>query len=255
MTNPSDTKPQIKRFFVTADPDAIFKAYQEDGVVIIKGFLNLEQLANFNREVDPHLERQRHGNRPSKAKLMEGSLASILPPQQKRVHNLVGFSKVFRHDILNHGLMHVLCRRAFSVTGDYWLASGAVIDNGPGTPEQIWHRDQPSYPVIQMGPGSAEGLVNFFTALTDFTARAGATQFLWHSHKVDGIPDGDPNHPIVLAEVKAGDSILLSGKMVHRGGDNSTLNFFRRSFPLLFPHRCSRHLNPPFISQGPWSRA
>ncbi|OGE48059.1 hypothetical protein PENARI_c033G07768 [Penicillium arizonense] len=253
MTIPSHTNPQIKRFSVVADPDTIFQAYQDDGVVIIEGFLNAEQLANFNREVNPHLERLRHGNQPSKAKLMEGSLASLLPPQQKRVHNLVGFSKVFRHDVLNHDLMHELCRRAFSVTGDYWLASGAVIDNGPGTPKQIWHRDQPSYPVIQVGPGSAEGLVNFFTALTDFTAKAGATQFLWHSHKVDGIPDGDSNHPMVIAEVKAGDSILLSGKMVHRGGDNSTPNFVRRSLSLaispsvLTPYESTVHLPRPLV--------
>ncbi|KAF7597146.1 hypothetical protein BBP40_009484 [Aspergillus hancockii] len=254
MSIPSGTEPQIKRFSVTADPDTIFQAYQEDGVVIIQGFLSPEQLDKFNREVNPRLAHQRQGYQPSlKARLMEGSLSALLPPQQKRVHNLAGFSKVFRHDILNHGLMHELCRRAFAATGDYWLSSGAVIENGPGTPEQGWHRDQPSYPVIQAGPGTAEGMVNFFTALTDFTAEAGATQFMHGSHKVVGIPDGDPNHPMLIAEMKAGDSVLLSGKLVHRGGLNNTSDFFRRALSLaispcvLTPYESSIHLSRPLV--------
>jgi hypothetical protein len=32
-----------------------------------------------------------------------------------------------------------------------------------------------------------------------------------------GQPDAE--HPIVIAEVKAGDSILLGGRMVHRGSE------------------------------------
>ncbi|GFF57464.1 hypothetical protein IFM51744_09221 [Aspergillus udagawae] len=245
MTGTSAT-PQIKRFRVTDNVDTILQAFKEDGVVILQGFLSDEQLAKFNSEVDPRLAHQRQGNPPMN--LMKGSLASVLPPEQKRVHNLVGFSKVFRHEILNHGLMHEISRRVFAPLGDYWLASGAVIDNAPGTPEQIWHRDEPSLPIFRTEPDRPEGLINFFTALTDFTTESGATQFIWGSHRrVEvGVPDAD--HPVVQAEVKAGDSILLSGKMVHRGGRNSATDYYRRSLSLaicpcvLTPYESSNYL-------------
>ncbi|KAL4768067.1 putative oxygenase [Aspergillus nidulans var. acristatus] len=246
MTKVSATTPQIKRFKATDNVDAILQAFNEDGVVILQGFLSAEQLTKFNSEVDPRLEHQRQNPPPSN--LMKGSLALVLPPEQKRVHNLVGFSKVFRHEILNHEPMHEISRRVFAPLGDYWLASAAVIDNAPGTPGQIWHRDEPARPIFRTDPDRPEGLINFFTALTDFTSESGATQFIWGSHRrVEvGVPDAD--HPIVQAEVKAGDSILLSGKMVHRGGRNSATDFYRRSLSLaicpcvLTPYEASNYL-------------
>jgi verruculogen synthase len=174
MAIQSALQPHIQRYPVTAGSAAIIQALQDDGVVIIEGFLTPEQVEKFNDEVNPRLDAIQQGGNTDKGSL-KGSLANRLPVQQRRVHNLAGFSRTFRHDILNHELMHAICQKTFEVSGDYWLASGAVIDNSPGTPEQILHRDQPSYPVLKTGPTAPQGLVNFFTALTDFTKESGAT--------------------------------------------------------------------------------
>ncbi|KAL4928046.1 phytanoyl-CoA dioxygenase family protein [Aspergillus undulatus] len=224
--------PQIKRFSNTDDRDTIFKALEEEGVVIIKNFLTGEQVSKINRDVDPLVARQREG--PSPLKPMEGSLAALLPPQQKRVHNLTGVSKVFRQDILNHELVHDLCRRFFPSTEDYWLLTAAIIDHGPGTPPQVWHRDWLSHPMVRSGPDDPGMLISFFTAMTDFTAESGATEFVSGSHKVVELSPPDAAHPMMLAEMKAGDCFLTSNKMVHRGGANNTTDYYRRGMSLAF---------------------
>ncbi|KAI0106101.1 hypothetical protein F4776DRAFT_646357 [Hypoxylon sp. NC0597] len=58
-------------------------------------------------------------------------MVDLVPQYVQRVHNIVGLSKVFRHDILNHESMHGICRLALEDSGDYWLGYGAVIENGP----------------------------------------------------------------------------------------------------------------------------
>ncbi|RFU74757.1 oxygenase [Trichoderma arundinaceum] len=204
-------QPQIQRFPVTAEGAAVYKALADDGVVIIEGFLSPEQVAKLNHDVDPRLATLRQAKRIEKAAQPEIDviwMADILEPQVKRVHNLTDFSKVFRHDILNHELMHEVSRRAFKESGDYWLGYGAVIENGPGTPEQFWHRDQPNYALVKGGPDAPEGMLNFFTALTDFTPETGMTQYIWGSHKLAELGEPDTEHPVVFTELKAGDTAI-----------------------------------------------
>ncbi|KAI1214322.1 PhyH-domain-containing protein [Annulohypoxylon truncatum] len=232
----SHPQPQIQRFPVTSDGAAVYKALADDGVVIIEGFLSPEQVTKLNRDVDAPLISMREDGKISKPP-KEGQstywMADIVPQYVQRVHNLVGFSKVFRHEILNHELMHELCRLAFEVSGDYWLGYGAVMENGPGTHEQSWHRDQPNYPLLRSGPGTAEGMLNFFTALTDFTPENGRTQYIWGSHKLVEIGEPDAEHPVVFSDLKAGDTAVLSGKIVHRGSLNATLDTYRRALALI----------------------
>ncbi|KAL4930453.1 phytanoyl-CoA dioxygenase family protein [Aspergillus undulatus] len=244
--NPPVPNDQIKRFAVTADPAAISKAFQEDAVVIIEGFLTPVQVAKLNADLDPLFARQRAA--PPEKPLMASALSSILPPQQKRVHNLVGVSRVFRHEILNHPLMHDLCKRTFAPLGEYWVATSGAIENGPGTPEQVWHRDMSVHPVLRPIPDAPEMMMNFFTALTDFTVESGATQHIMGSHKLADVRPPDAEHPVALGIVKAGDSIVIGSGMVHRGGLNATSDFYRRSLALVFypchltPYEASTHL-------------
>ncbi|RYP10941.1 hypothetical protein DL764_000377 [Monosporascus ibericus] len=250
MTVQSKPQPQIQRLPVTGEAAAVHKALADDGVVIIEGFLSPVQVAKLNGDVDPRLAALQQGEKTMKPPTQVSPspripdlpqpraspsywMADLVPPQVKRVHNLVDFSKVFRHEILNHELMHDVCRMAFEESGDYWLGAGAVIESGPGTQEQYWHRDQPNYALLKAGPGTAEGMLNFFTALTDFTPETGITQYIWGSHKLVEMCKPDTEHPVVFSELKAGDTAVVSGKIVHRGSTNATLDSYRRALALM----------------------
>ncbi|KAI1658833.1 putative oxygenase [Daldinia decipiens] len=252
MTVQSKVHPQVQRFPITADPATVWKAIADDGVAVIESFLTLEQVASLNKDVDPPLfklrEREKRDMPPTKAlpspwnpdkpqaQLSPSYLmADLVPPEVNRVHNLVGFSKTFRHDMLNHEMLHGLCRLAFKDSGDYWLGYGAVIENGPGTKEQPWHRDQPNYGLLKSGPDAPEGMLNFFTALTDCTPETGRTQYIWGSNRwIElGVPDAD--HPVVFSELNPGDTAILSGKIVHRGSANNTNTFRRALATMIIP--------------------
>jgi verruculogen synthase len=235
MTLQSVPSPKIQRFSADADPETVWKAVQADGVAIIEGFLSADQVAQVNKDVDPPLHelRKKEGTiKKAPDGLPSYWMADRVPECVQRVHNIVGFSKVFRHDILNHKLLHGICERAFEPSGDYWLGYGTVIDNGPKTELQPWHRDQPNYPLLRSGPDAPEGMLNFFTCLSDFTRETGVTEYMWNSNKRVEIGEVDDEHPVVWEEVKAGDTAVLSGKMVHRGSANLS-DIWRRALPIM----------------------
>ncbi|CAG8254907.1 unnamed protein product [Penicillium salamii] len=246
------SKPHIQRIPLNAGVDKILKAFEDDGVVVIEGFLSPEQVRQLNSEIDPYLARLRDPECAADPSF-NYSLAKLLPSQQKRVHSLTAKSPTFRYEILNHELMHELASAVFEPVGDYWAVSGAVMDNAPGTPAQPWHHDQVTSPLFNNAGDAPETFINFFSALTDFTEESGATQFIWHSHKGEGIMEPDENHPVVTAVIKAGDSVLLNGKVVHRGGANDSDYFTRRAFTLVLqpsvftPYESNLHLSRQLV--------
>jgi verruculogen synthase len=252
MTRSTPSKAHIQRVPLSAGADKVIKAFRDDGVVIIEGFLSSEQVRRLNSEIDPYVARLRDpAYCPDHS--FNSSLAKMLPSQQKRVHNLAGKSPTFRYDVLNHQLMHEVAAAIFEPVGDYWAVSSVVLDNAPGTPGQPWHHDQRISPLFNNTGDAPESFINFFTALTDFTEESGATQFLWHTHKMEGILEPDEDHPVMTADIKAGDTVLLSGKIVHRGGANDTENFTRRAFSLVFqpsiftPYESNLHLSRQLV--------
>ncbi|RYP54387.1 hypothetical protein DL768_000804 [Monosporascus sp. mg162] len=201
---------------------AVHKTLTDYGVVIIEGFLSPEQVAKLNGDVDPRLAALRQEGKTAKPPTQVSPspwipdlpqaraspshwMADLVPPQVKWVHNLVDFSKVFCHEILNHELLHDVRRMAFEESGDYWLAYDAVIESGPGTQEQVWHRDWPNYASPKAGAGTTEAEMD----------------------------KPDAEHPAVLSELKSGDSAVLSGKMVHRGSVNATQYSHRQALALV----------------------
>nr|ATW01306.1 EasH [Claviceps gigantea] len=228
----SPPQQRTKRFSMDSDPVAIHQAIVEDGVAVIEGFLTPEQVEKLNRDVDARLLAYRNRARPEVTDKQKLWTADFVLEHVARVHNLVDFSHVFRHEILNHGLLHEICRRTFWESGDYWLGFGAVIENGPGTEQQKWHRDQPIYPLVKQGPDAPEGMLNFFTALTDLDDETGRTQYIWGSNKWEELGTPDALHPIENVALKAGDTTIVSGKVTHRGSANLSRKF-RRAMPIM----------------------
>ncbi|KAG6016487.1 hypothetical protein E4U54_001306 [Claviceps lovelessii] len=218
---------KTQRFTIDSDPAAIHRAIVQDGVAVIERFISPELVQKLNRDFDARLAADRNRPKADDTGRQKFWLADFIPEQVARVHNLVDFSHVFGHEMLNHELMHKVCRLTFEESGDYWLGYSAVLENGPGAPEQQWHRDQPSYRLVKQGPNAPQGMLNFFTALTDFDAETGRTQYIWGSNKLDELGTPDADHPIERVGLKAGDATVIGGNITHRGSANLSDQFRR----------------------------
>nr|5YBT_A Chain A, PrhA [Penicillium brasilianum]5YBT_B Chain B, PrhA [Penicillium brasilianum] len=229
----SHMPPRLQRFPATASADEIFAAFQEDGCVVIEGFISPEQVARFSQEVDPAMEKipvevTNNGNSNDRT---------------KRFSKCVIASPTFRNEIIESDLMHELCDRVFSKPGEgmgYHFNDNMVIEVQPGAPAQRLHRDQELYPWWNsMGPAGPECLINFFCAVTPFTEENGATRLVPGSHlwpEFTQINERDcPQFgkiETVPAIMQPGDCYLMSGKVIHGAGHNATTTDRRRALAL-----------------------
>ncbi|KAI9372982.1 PhyH-domain-containing protein [Aspergillus egyptiacus] len=227
MTVTNTSRPVLRRLPMGAGADAIFQVLQEDGCVIIEGFLTPQQVKTFNKEVDPHLKKWEMG---------QGSMQETQLANMKQLSSLPLFSKTFRDDLMNHELLHEICKKAFGPeSGDYWLTTSSVLETDPGYGGQELHREHDGIPICTtLGRKSPEAMLNFLTALTDFTAENGATRLIPGSHLWEDFSQPPPSpDQAVPAEMNPGDAVLFSGKTLHGAGHNQTTDFLRRGFPLI----------------------
>ncbi|KAB8075087.1 PhyH-domain-containing protein [Aspergillus leporis] len=226
MTVPTTEKVPLRRMPMSAGTEAILSALQEDGCVIIQGFLSSDQVNNLNSEVDPHLK---------EIQLKRSTYQEDHLVHMKRKGHLALISKTFRKDLLNHNLMHEICKKTFGpVAGDYWMTVSSVLEIGPGYKGQKLHREQDGIPICNaMGKDCPEAMLNFLVALTEFTSENGATCVIPRSHTWEDFSNLGSPEQTVPAEMDAGDAVLFSGKMVHGAGQNQTANFHRRALPLV----------------------
>ncbi|PFH63360.1 hypothetical protein XA68_12324 [Ophiocordyceps unilateralis] len=221
------------------------KALREDGAVVIRGLVSTSEARSINEEIDQAMQKHITGTKHSDQFFKDFHGANT-----KRLMNLVTLSKTFREAILENDLMHKLCEEVFTKdSGTYWMNSAQCIDIGPGSKAQPLHRDQWQFPIFTLvGPDAPEASINFIVALTEFTEENGATRVILGSHKWNDFNDNGKAEDTVPVELKPGDAVFISGKVVHGGGANSTEDIRRRGVSLVF--QCS-YLTPeeayPFL--------
>lgn len=220
--NPADSerpmKDKVRRVPRSTPIKEIIQIVKEDGGVVIEGFLPPDRVQRLNADIEPYLENFAPG-----ARIDHPAVASFHGPKTKRLTNLVPRSKTWREEVCNDDVAHGLAEELFrQESGDYWQGTAQVIDIGPGSPAQTLHHDFGSFPVYwHMGPDSPEAMMNILIALTDTTEENGATRVIPGSHKWNIFDMGDPSLT-VPATLKAGDCLLITGKVVHGGGANNS---------------------------------
>lgn len=256
----SVTPPHLQKFPATAPADEIYAAFKQDGCVIIEGFVPPDQMARFSQEIQPAMEK-------IQVQVTDDGNSN---DRVKRFSKLVTTSTTFRHQILENDLMHELLQRVFSKPGEgmgYHFNDTMVIEVQPGAPAQRLHRDQELYPWWNsMGPDAPECLVNFFCAVTPFTAENGATRLVpgsnrWPELTLINAADCPQYGQIESAPaiMQPGDCYMMSGKVIHGAGHNATLTDQRRAlafstirrelrpvqaFPLWIPMKIAKDLSP-----------
>ncbi|NMD54515.1 MULTISPECIES: phytanoyl-CoA dioxygenase family protein [Tsukamurella] len=227
----------LTRISSATDIAEILAIVARDGGVIIEGFLEPDQVARFNAEIEAPLQALAAGSTHELAEVQEFHGANT-----KRLTNLVTHSPVFREEVIDHDLVHALCDATFlEESGTYWMTTAQVIEIGPGNAPQRLHRDLGNwYPFVAMGPAGPEVTLNFLIALTDFTEENGATRVIPGSNRWPDFTDYGSPEQTIPAIMNAGDALFISGRTVHSGGANVTESEYRRAVSFAF--------NPGFLT-------
>lgn len=196
--------------------DDIVNEISERGAVIVDGFLSEETLRRFNAEIEPHLGRQRRGQFTVNA-----AVTDFHGPETRHLTGVASVSETFVHEILLHPLYkavgdHFLLPHCAS----YQLNLAHVLDRGPGSGDQMLHRDHDNWP-RELGRVIEHRQFASLLALSDYTAQMGATRLVPGSHKWDVERRPEPNE-IAVAEMTPGSAVIYLGATLHAAGPNTT---------------------------------
>ncbi|KAJ5183750.1 hypothetical protein N7492_001366 [Penicillium capsulatum] len=215
----------------------IAQRLKSDGRVVIESMFTPSQVSRLNADLDTAcadipVGRPANANTPP---LPDRIDAELFGQNTKRLGNLAAF----REEVIDDDIMHDAAAEIFKETGDYWLSTAQMIEPGPGSKAQPLHADAAGWwPFWSMGDQwTPDFTVNFLIATTDTTEANGATGVVRGSHKIkytEAMHDTDfglwrfPDDEVEQIKLKAGDCLLLEGRVVHRGEENKTSDEFRR---------------------------
>jgi ectoine hydroxylase-related dioxygenase (phytanoyl-CoA dioxygenase family) len=217
--------PAIERFDGTADADALYAAFDRDGVVIVENLLPLDVVERVNHEVEGAVDAA-----DPNEELFNPIMQAFHGPCTKQVAGMPGISPTFATDVMCHPLLLALCDRVLLPScARYQLNLGHLLQRGPGAEEQWLHRDEAVWSDVPR-PHPELQLATVI-AFVDFTRENGATRVVPGSHRFADrqmVPAEQmltaPPAPeqIAYAEMPAGSAVIYSGGTIHAGGANST---------------------------------
>lgn len=218
---------QLEHIDISAGFDAIMRALDADGAVIVDNFISSDLADRLIAEIDSDVLGVPSGNRTGGVDMM-----AFHGEKTKRVSRLMSRSAAFA-ELLDHDLMHRWAAR--DIDGDYWLNTGQAMWVGPGQQAQALHRDLVSWPVIvEAGAKGPDVLVEFVLALSEFTEENGATRVVPGSHRWEDFRRPAKDGEAVSAVMDRCSAILYRGKTIHAAGANVTTDQWRRGLHMSF---------------------
>jgi ectoine hydroxylase-related dioxygenase (phytanoyl-CoA dioxygenase family) len=198
-------------------------ALERDGAVIVAGLLDPDLLARFNAEIDPFIAT---APLAKDREFINDAIQWFFGAQTRDVTGVAGRSRVFATEILTHPVYRGLCDAILLPScAAYQLNIAHVLDRGPGSEQQLIHRDELVW--VHLPSPHAEIQLASVIALVDFTADNGATRVVPGSHRwpLDRVATPDE---LVPAEMTAGSAVVYLGSTLHGGGANTTTDERRR---------------------------
>jgi ectoine hydroxylase-related dioxygenase (phytanoyl-CoA dioxygenase family) len=202
----------------------ILARFHEDGFVILREVLDLEEIDALRATLQPYLDLDVRGRNN-----FEGE-------RTQRVYSLVGRGSVFEQTAEHPAVLELMDSL---LQPGYLLTASQAICIHPGETPQPVHYDDPFYNLPRPRPAVSVATI---WALDDFTAIGGGTEVIrgshvWDDEQVATSYDIDPDRPIDEAlavqlmpiEMSAGSLVILSGTLLHRGGANRSA-VTRRAF-------------------------
>ena len=213
----------LQRIAASAPTEQLVAALERDGAVIVEDLLDADLLARFNAEIDPFLESApRALDRP----FLNDVAQWFFGAETRDVTGVAGRSRVFATEILTHPVYGAVCDAVLLPScASYQLNIAHVLDRGPGSEQQLIHRDELVW--VHLPNPHPEVQLASVIALVDFTADNGATRVAPGSHRWDKGRQAAPDE-LVAAEMAAGSAIIYLGSTLHGGGPNVTADVRRR---------------------------
>ena len=212
----------LQRVKVSEPTELITAALEADGAVIVEGLLDDGLLERFNAELDPLLADGSGEDR----RFLNDAIGWFFGAQTRHVTGVAGKSLIFATEILPHPVFLAVCDSVLGPScARYQLNVAHVLDRGPGSTQQLLHRDEAVW--IHLPTPHPEVQLASVIALVDFTADNGATRVAPGSHRWEpGRAATDDE--LVAAEMDAGSAVIYLGSTIHAGGANITDSERRR---------------------------
>lgn len=189
----------------------MFAELDEAGCLVIRDMMSAETIAAVRSELAEHM---------AVAGVEDDKSDDFYPGKTRRVIALMDRSPTAR-DLMMHANINELCGLHLGPhCEDQWqLHVTAGLEVGPGSRDQILHREEDSFPYF--APPRPNLILATMWAVSDFTADNGGTQIVPGSHRWEEGRVAEPNE-IIRAEMAAGSVLVWLGGTLHGAGANIT---------------------------------
>lgn len=226
-------KMSLKRCPATTDLPELLSVLAKDGGLIIEGMFPKAVIAEIAEAIEAQSQHFKPGH-ATQGKAQDGK--EFVGANTIRFSSLGKISPAF-FDLLENQLFAQLTDAALlPICGSYWVNTGQAMLIGPGSTAQILHRDCMNWPQYcePLWPNCPEITLSAMIPLDDIDEAVGATRVIPGSHLWENADDIGTQKQTVAAEMRVGDALLYSGKLVHGGGANITTDRWRKAMHLSF---------------------
>lgn len=221
-------KPELARVPFGAGVDEVKRIVARDGGVVLTGALTTAQVDEINRDLDVVMNLRNAGE------FGEGEgnfIEAFYGKTTKRLQHCLKYSKTYREAFLcSDTVAEYISALLGTPKGSQSLQASQAIEIFPGEKAQPLHRDGGAF-LDALGLNSRDSVelvANTLLALTDVTEEMGATRIVPGSHRFDDFAKTVDPEETIPATLSRGDVLLFSGKLLHGGGANSTVDRPRR---------------------------
>lgn len=220
----------------STDPAKIGEVIERDGAVIVEGLLSEDVVQRVNDEVAAAVDMA-----DPTEEYFDPVMNAFHGANTRQVAGIPGISPTFATDVMCHPTLLAMCDRFLAPScARYQLNLGHLLQRGPGSENQLLHRDEVVWSDIPWPHPEIE--LASVIACVDFTAENGATRVVPGSHRwddralspVEQVQTTVEPGQIAHAEMAAGSAVIYLGGTIHGGGANSTSDTQRRGIHLSY---------------------
>ncbi|NNE73576.1 MAG: mitomycin antibiotic biosynthesis protein [Acidimicrobiales bacterium] len=212
----------IEELSARDEPAKIVEILDRDGAVMVHGFINDNTVEAINAEIDADMQAA-----DPTIEHINPMITAFFGDRTKHLSSVAAISRTFATEVLVHPIYRAACDvMLLPNCANYHLNLAHVINRGPGSDAQMFHRDEDVW--IHMPHPRPEMQVASMLALVDFTEDRSATMIVPGSHRwADRARQPTPDE-IAHAVMPAGSAVLYLGSTIHAGGANTTADVWRR---------------------------
>ena len=210
--------------------ESVLAALASDGAVIVRDFFDPATLQHFRDDMEAAAAQHPVGTMAANEVVRRFWGANT-----KRFTRLAHRSAAFVEILTDPLYLAVADALLLPHASDYWMNTGQMMIIGPGEKAQWLHRDADNWPTMcAPDPAGYEVTVSALFAISDFSSEVGATRVVPGSHLWSDYKRRAEPHEICQAVMPAGSVLLYTGRVIHGGGANTTLDEWRYGLHLSY---------------------